>query len=316
MDLPVCGTTPEVFEETVTQSVVGDQLPPLLRDVCTITVLAGSQRGAVFTLDDDEDLVFGRGNVDAQIDDAGLSRNHARVFRKGDKVYIQDLSSTNGTFCEGKRVIKSMALNSGDRILLGKNVVLRFTMQDPLEQRLAEELYLWTVKDPLTGIHNRRHLIDRLAGEYAFAIRHKSPLSLLIIDVDEFKQLNDTMGHRAGDALLSVIARFLERIVRTEDLAARYGGDEFVLVLRAIQHESAMTVAHRIRQSIEALSVPWEDGQIAATISIGVATLSSSTHYEGPDELLEAADKALYRAKADGRNRVRDEPRVATQKHN
>jgi diguanylate cyclase (GGDEF)-like protein len=162
------------------------------------------------------------------------------------------------------------------------------------------------VTDVLTRVHNRRYFEDRLAGEMSFALRHAAPLSLLLFDVDHFKKVNDTFGHAAGDAVLRVMAATVKRMVRTEDLVARYGGEEFAVIARGIGHRNAMIFGERVRKTVQACVVPWDERPIHATISIGVATVEQGSPIDGTRALVAAADAALYRAKNGGRNRVAD----------
>ncbi len=268
-----------------------------------LTVLSGPHPGAVFSLDRAV-MVIGRSQeVDIKIADTGLSRSHAQVKEGADGFYLEDLGSTNGTFVNGERLTSEAKLEDGDRLQIGEKTVLRFSMHDRLEQEAARQVYEMTVRDPLTRLHNRRHLDERLQGEFAYATRHKTSLSVLVVDVDHFKRVNDTLGHPAGDAVLQALASALQRIVRTEDVLARFGGEEFVIVARGIDEKGAAAFAERIRGSIEAMTIPWQDDQLKVTVSIGLAHMEQK-RYPGPDALVAAADGALYQAKRSGRNRV------------
>jgi diguanylate cyclase (GGDEF)-like protein/PAS domain S-box-containing protein len=175
-------------------------------------------------------------------------------------------------------------------------VVLEFQKQE-LEKANAELAALATT-DGLTGLRNHRALQERLADEVAHTERYGAPLSLLLLDVDHFKQYNDAFGHPAGDDVLRRVARLLEADIRNTDTAARYGGEEFVIILPQTDADGAHVIAERVRAAIEA--APW-DGR-SVTVSIGVCTFALTTHT--PAAMLACADAALYRSKADGRNRV------------
>ena len=155
-----------------------------------------------------------------------------------------------------------------------------------------------SMTDGLTGCHNRRAFQMRLADERERALRYKTPLSLLMIDVDHFKQFNDTFGHVAGDEVLAKVADTMSKALRTNDYVARYGGEEFALILPNTGTEGAYVVAERVRKSFE--KAQW--GHRRITVSIGISTLVSSTL--SCEELVTIADKRLYRAKRMGRNRV------------
>ncbi|MBL8055069.1 MAG: diguanylate cyclase [Anaerolineales bacterium] len=167
-----------------------------------------------------------------------------------------------------------------------------------LQQRLQEQ----AIRDPLTGLFNRRYLSETLERELARASRAGLPLSVVLLDVDHFKRLNDTYGHKAGDLMLQALARLLQGNSRHEDIPCRYGGEEFVLVLMGAPLAAAAQRAEAWRQTLEALTVEHEAWGLRATISLGVAAFPQ--HGTTTDELLKAADRALYQAKARGRNQV------------
>ena len=161
-----------------------------------------------------------------------------------------------------------------------------------------------SLRDSLTKLSNRRHLDDRLAEEIAFARRHGTDLSVIMVDVDHFKSVNDRYGHSAGDEVLRAIASRLRASVRTEDTVARFGGEEFAVVLRATDLAASRIAAERIRQIISASPVDLLSGAIPVTISAGCASLASSRS-DSASALMAAADGRLYAAKQAGRNRVK-----------
>jgi two-component system cell cycle response regulator len=159
--------------------------------------------------------------------------------------------------------------------------------------------------DPLTDALNRRALTERLNAELERARRYDSMVTLLMIDIDHFKRINDTYGHLVGDDVLMALAALLQHEVRSVDLVARYGGEEFVIVLPETREEGAVAFAERIRERIEAHPFSLDDGPtLTVTASIGVATFPAP-RVATVEDLLMRADQALYRAKAEGRNRVR-----------
>jgi diguanylate cyclase (GGDEF)-like protein len=155
--------------------------------------------------------------------------------------------------------------------------------------------------DGLTGIANRRHLEEALTLELARAKRFDTSLSIVLADLDDFKAINDRHGHPTGDLVLREFAGLLGHALRDVDLAGRWGGEEFLLVLPGTDGPGAAQVAERIRASLEAASIPVADGELHVTASFGVASYAPGTAQE---ELFEHADEALYRAKAAGKNRI------------
>ena len=176
------------------------------------------------------------------------------------------------------------------------------TLQDQLKQ--ANELLLAiSHTDHLTGLHNRRYLEDALGREFHRAQRKWSNLALLIMDIDHFKVINDTYGHQQGDSVLYKVASIFHRELRDYDIAARFGGEEFIAVIPEASLSEAVMVAERIRKSVEKVTFDGEIAHVKITVSLGVAVFPSES-VESASALIGEADKALYRAKANGRNRV------------
>ncbi len=174
--------------------------------------------------------------------------------------------------------------------------------------RAQETLRSQAIHDPLTGLFNRRYMEESLEREVRRAHRAKASLGIIIADIDHFKRFNDTLGHEAGDALLEALGRFLRAHVRAEDIACRYGGEEFLLILPDALPETARERAEQLREGVAHLHVPYQGDPLeAVTLSLGVATFPD----DGPSgqAVVLAADGALYRAKHEGRNRVAVAPR-------
>lgn len=169
--------------------------------------------------------------------------------------------------------------------------------------RLRDALREEAVRDPLTGLFNRRHLDGTVRSEFEHAVRRGEPTSVLMLDLDRFKEYNDRYGHEAGDRLLQALGRFLSHAVRADDVPCRYGGEEFTVVLRDAPLEAALERAEAIRKGIEALHLTMgRQVQAPVTVSIGVASFPQhGKHFAG---VLRSADMALLRAKREGRNRV------------
>ena len=169
---------------------------------------------------------------------------------------------------------------------------------------LYQDAIASALRDPLTGTGNRMAMENTLTREVAIALRHKQPLSMLVVDIDAFKKINDIYGHAAGDCVLKNVARTLTQCSRDTDStyrAYRFGGEEFVLLLNNTNRDGAVILAERIREGIEEMITTCEKKSIHITASIGVSTLRTG---ESASQLFDRADKALYTAKDDGRNQV------------
>ncbi|MCL6500960.1 MAG: GGDEF domain-containing protein [Candidatus Pacearchaeota archaeon] len=175
-------------------------------------------------------------------------------------------------------------------------------------ERLFNELYAYATRDHLTGVFNRRVLDELLSKEMERAIRHKLPLAVIMLDIDNFKQYNDKFGHLQGDMALKTVTDTIQKITRPEDFVARYGGEEFILVLPDTTIEKAKGIAERIRKEISETRIrpatksieKTERGYEKVTVSIGIAQLKK----DGVQGMLERADEALYKAKERGKNQV------------
>lgn len=290
-------------DTTSIANVPEQQTPTGTRDRAYLIVIAGSNVGEMHKIDADSDSVLGR-SVDANIRliDDGISRHHCRIRSEGGKLYIEDLASRNGTFCNGSRCTHH-ELQDGDKLQLGKTTILKFSYQDHLEENFQKQMLESALTDGLTGAYNKRYFMERLDSEIKFSQRHRVNLSLMLMDLDHFKQVNDTHGHLAGDMVLGRFAELIQQSIRNEDVFARYGGEEFAIITRAIPRTAAYRFADRLRHETSELVFVAEGIQIPVTVSIGLACLpedSAST----PEELIAIADTNLYQAKHAGRNRV------------
>jgi diguanylate cyclase (GGDEF)-like protein len=167
--------------------------------------------------------------------------------------------------------------------------------------RLFKQVHHLAITDPLTGIFNRRHFFELASVEFERASRYSQPLSLLMWDIDHFKTVNDTHGHRIGDQVLRMVAERGRQNLREGDLLGRYGGEEFVALLNGADRESARIIGERVRIAIEREPYLVEGGDVSISISVGVADLDDCQSLE---VMLDRADQALYQAKRSGRNRV------------
>jgi diguanylate cyclase (GGDEF)-like protein len=292
-------------DETATTTDVAELRDAIARrsDHPCLTVITGSATGQVFELTVAEATLGRSAEAALRLDDDGVSRVHASFRVDDGTVWVADCGSRNGTLVNGDRLTAPRALVDGDKLQIGRTTVLRFEYRDELDASFHDRLVASALRDPLTGLFNKRYLLDRLDRELRFARRHDTALSLLMIDLDHFKAINDTHGHLAGDAVLANLAKVLTRALRNEDVVARFGGEEIAIILRAIPLAPAITLADRLRGRIEQTLTPHGGLQLKATASIGAAGFPS-TQAETVEELIAAADRALYKAKGGGRNRV------------
>ena len=160
--------------------------------------------------------------------------------------------------------------------------------------------------DALTGLYNRWYVLEKIESEINRSLRHGSPMALLLLDLDHFKNVNDTYGHMAGDHVLQVVGRLLKESCRVYDVPGRYGGEEFCLLLPETTLRSTPTVAERIRRRLETTEMEVTGASVVVTASIGIAGIDneSADPVLSPGMLIDRADRALYFAKNQGRNRV------------
>jgi two-component system, cell cycle response regulator len=289
-------------EKTSLHQVVNLQVPQNRTQSPCVIVVSGKSQGKMFKVNGD--MTIGRTvNADVYLDDDGVSRKHARIeVRPDGAVQVVDLGSTNGTYSNGERIDVRL-LRDGDKIQIGTAIILKFSYQDAIDEALQTNLYESATRDGLTRLYNKKHFHDVLKKEFAYAMRNKVALSLVMFDVDHFKKINDTHGHPAGDYVLGRLAVRVAECIRTEDTLARYGGEEFALVLREIPEDKAIVCGERIRRTVETGDFTYKGTRIPVTVSLGIATFTGQ-NYQSADLLIESADKYLYRAKQSGRNRV------------
>jgi two-component system cell cycle response regulator len=271
----------------------------------TLSVLTGLSAGHIIALEQSS-LTLGRGKeATVLIRDPGVSRVHASITRSPHGTFeIKDLGSTNGVRVNGVRVT-SYVLRVGDRVQLGPDMVMQFAFLDDTEEALTKHLYEAATRDPLTQALNRRAFDERLTAEFAHARRHRTLLSLVLCDIDHFKQVNDQYGHPTGDRVLRALAKVVHKTIRAEDVFARYGGEEFVVLVRGDTLQQTKMLADRLRIAVTNLEVRDEAGHLfRVTMSAGLAAFSELDAAAAPASLVALADQRLYRAKHSGRDRV------------
>lgn len=277
-----------------------DDAPPAL------VVLLGPQGyvGKQFPLTQAE-YVMGR-SVDCGIhlDDKSVSRSHARLVVVGSDVTIVDLGSANKTVIN-ENILNPMEpfkLKNDDKVKIG-NLILKFLEKGNIEAITNREMNEKAVKDGLTGAYTKGALLERGPELIKRSQVLNEELSLIVLDIDHFKKINDQHGHAAGDHILKEMSAIVStKVVRSQDFFARYGGEEFVILLAHTPLRAAAEVSERIRATIESTAFQFDGKRIPVTVSVGVATRKPAE--EDWDTFFKRADTALYHSKQNGRNRV------------
>jgi diguanylate cyclase (GGDEF)-like protein len=301
---PMMGSRDEEDEPITEQFELpaSENTPTAARDRGVLVRVDGPANGQVFSLETAE-LLIGRGSAsNLRLGDEGVSRRHALLLHTRGHYFIQDLESSNGTFLEGRRV-KRAPLMEGDLLQFGPHASFRFCMMDQKQEQAMMRLYEETTVDALTRAYNRRFIDKRFDEELAYALRHQSELSVVMLDVDYFKHINDRHGHNSGDVVLRCIAEVITDQLRTEDILARYGGEEFLVLLRGIPQSGATAVAERVRTAVQNAQMRVGRVTLRVTVSAGVASLSTCPS-NTKEDLIAQVDERLYRAKHQGRNQV------------
>lgn len=269
-----------------------------------LVVLSGPDEGQIYKLKADGVLVVGRGSdADVRLTDHGVSRHHARVsVQAGGHLLIEDLDSHNGTFVGTER-IKSRSVVPEELVRMGVGTVLKFCLIDAVEEQYRRRMIAAALRDPLTGVYNRRHFDERLISECSVARRHSRPLTLMILDIDDFKAINDERGHPVGDVVLKAVSTSFQETIRRDDLLFRYGGEEFAVLMRETSLEGTLRLAERLRRRVAKTRYDTvvQGATLSVTVSIGVAVFWPDM---SETDLVARADEALLRAKREGKNRV------------
>ncbi len=277
---------------------------PAVREACLV-VMYGESIGRRISLGPAPLGVGRSAESDLQFEEESVSRSHCRIdptLKDGvpEAWRITDLGSTNGTYVND-RSVETALLNHGDHIQIGRNI-LKFLVSGHIESAYHEEIYRLVTTDGLTNLPNRRAFEDAMHREFSRSTRYTRPLSLLVIDIDHFKKINDVHGHLAGDAALRQFASLLKVNLRRDDVAGRMGGEEFAVLLPEIDGVGARLTAEKIRALTAKHRFEFEGAVMPLTISLGVSTrLPADTD---PMEVYRRADELVFTAKRAGRNRV------------
>ncbi|HEV7798493.1 MAG TPA: GGDEF domain-containing protein [Pyrinomonadaceae bacterium] len=261
-----------------------------------------------------DQVIIGRAiEADVRLNDSRASRLHARIAsildpKTSETSYrITDLGSTNGTLVNGE-LITEAPLSDGDKIVIGDHL-FRFDMLDEIDREFQQQIHRLIAHDELTGLLTSKSFFSELRREAARAAADSRPFCVLMMDLDHFKEVNDTYGHLVGSRTLEETGRVIKEALRAGDVASRFGGEEFAAFLLDANYAQGLVAAERVRLAMEQEQFPVNrinspDGQAThrITISIGVAAYPDDA--TDPIHLVELADSALYRAKRSGRNRI------------
>lgn len=289
--------------------VQSGQSLPTRGTACLVLVYAGTldapDVGRRYDLATDEVIIGRSGDADIQVDRDSVSRRHARLARQDGVWTLSDLQSTNGSYVNDVPV-REHRLRDGDLVKIG-NAIFRFLGGSGVEASLHETLYRVATTCGLTQAYTRRYFVEALDRDVARSRRFGRPLSLLCIDLDHCKNINDSHGALAGDFVIKELARRIQLRMDKAESLCRYEGTQFILLLPETPPEQAATRAEELRQAVAQDTFNFEGDKLTVTVSIGttgiLGTDDTATTTDGMT-LIKAAQEAMLRAKRQGRNRV------------
>ncbi len=266
---------------------------------CLIEIY-GRHLGRKYDLRDNICLIGRDAQNNIVLESDSVSRRHAALEVGESGRMLRDLGSTNGSYLNDIQV-RSALLTNGDLVKIG-DTIFKYLVGANIESLYHEEIYNMTISDGLTQIANKRHFQEYLDKEFARARRYGRDLSLIIFDLDHFKNINDSMGHLTGDYVLKELANAVKPRIRAEELFARYGGEEFVIVLPEANLSSTIEFGDMVRSLVQDHRFEFERQSIRITLSGGIGIMGPSV--VNPSDLVKEADLNLYEAKRQGRNRL------------
>jgi diguanylate cyclase (GGDEF)-like protein len=270
-------------------------------DESCLVEIHGPQLGRKYVLHPDEFTIGRDVKNNLVVDLDNVSRRHAKIISRDGIFFVNDLGSTNGTYLNDQEVLSETPLRSGDYVKVGGSI-FKFLCGNNIEALYYEEIYQLTIVDGLTQVSNKRYFIEFLEREMGRCQRYNRQLSLVMMDIDHFKRINDTNGHLAGDYVLRELSAVVRPRIRKEECFARYGGEEFAIVMPEVGAEKATQFAEKLRKLAEAHPFNFESKPISVTLSLGVAAMMPDM--AEVDQFIKAADTNLFKAKNSGRNRV------------
>jgi len=265
-----------------------------------LVVIYGNDLGRRIGLEQKATTVGRSSKADLFIDDDSISRKHCELTWDGKRHRVRDLESTNGTYVNDE-LVDSAELRHGDQIKIGRTI-MKFISGGNVEGHYHEEIYRLMTVDGLTQVHNKRYFDEVLEREVSRSARYGVRFSIILFDIDHFKEVNDSRGHLAGDAVLRQLGTLVNANIRRDDVVCRTGGEEFTIVTPETDRKGAVGLAEKIRRLVEKTRFEFEKERVPVTISAGVAEWDAAM--ELGDQLVADADAKLYEAKGSGRNRV------------
>lgn len=271
----------------------------------TLVLLMGplSQIGKQWKLVSSPMLIGRLPDLEISVDDRSISRKHAQIKMINDKIFIEDLGSSNGTEVNSEKLQAGLTreLIDNEQIKMG-NVIFKYLAEGNIEATTNQEAMSRAITDPLTKAYNKLAFLEKVDEVFKKAKLTQVTLSLIVFDLDKFKTLNDSFGHQAGDFVLSELSNVVKQKLRPSDFFSRYGGEEFTILVTGGNLKVSVDLAERLRAAIENHQFIYNGTRLPVTISAGVASLLPNM--EKWEDLFEQADKAAYKSKHDGRNRV------------
>ncbi|HWA71861.1 MAG TPA: GGDEF domain-containing protein [Polyangiaceae bacterium] len=289
-------------QDTAVADVTKTPVNPVTND-CLVVIYAEDRAvmGRRYLLNSGVARIGRMPDNEISLGDEAVSRRHARIERGRDGWLLMDVGSRNGTLLNETELVGQAQLRRDDRIRIG-STIFKYLSGVDVESLFHEEIYQLSIVDHLTGLHNRRFFDDSLEREFSRARRYRRALTLMMVDIDWFKRVNDQHGHPVGDFVLQEVGAVLKKTLGRDGALARYGGEEFALVLPETHLARALRLAEDLRATVAAARFEHPSASVAVTVSVGVATLTGAER--SASELWRRADEKLYAAKHGGRNRV------------
>jgi diguanylate cyclase (GGDEF)-like protein len=299
------GTTKRMASDIATRITDGTPKVTITRTptpvrACLIQY-SGDALGRRYQLDAPEILVGRAQECGIVLVDGSVSREHAKIYSSGEVFEVEDNHSSNGTYVQNQRISNRTPLTDGAILRFG-SVLFKFFAKDNIESAFHDNIYRMATIDAATQLFNKKYLLETLESEFRLCRVYGRPLAVVYYDLDFFKKVNDTHGHNCGDYILRECAQVAKSCMRTNDILARFGGEEFVAVLPGADAATAAELAERIRKAIEDHAFEFEGKQLTQTVSMGVSEIQPA--FQKPEDLLEDADRKLYQSKQGGRNRI------------